>query len=184
MQRWCQFKRLNIESSVWGFQASVKAALSLPSWRAHLLFILHFSTCSQAREAPDVQKQRCRTLPGEVLGPGTSWALAARGWREDREPLHHLCLPNTVPLLALRKYCLVFAREIKIISRQIEAREERKGGGKSKGNTISRCSMNVSRGPFSRSLSSSLSLPSHPLSRQLAWALERGEGDALGENWI
>lgn len=184
MQHWCQFKRLNIESSLWGFQASVIAALSLPSWRARLLFILHFSMCSQARKAPDVQKQRCRALPGEVLGLGTSWAVVAQGWREDREPLHHSRLLNTVPLLALRKYYLVFAREIKIISRRIEAREERKGGGKSKGNTISHCSMNVSWGPFSCSLSSSLSLPSHPLSRQLAWAWEWGKGDALGENWI
>jgi len=106
----------------------------------------------------------------------------ARGWGEHCEPPQCSHLPGPIPLLTLRKYYLIFVTEIRIISRQIEAREERKGDGECKDNTISHCSMNVSRGPFDCSLSSSLSLPSRPLSRQFGWDLEKGEGGALGVN--
>lgn len=105
-------------------------------------------------------------LPGEEPGRGRGGAALSWGWGEDCEPLHHSLLPDMVPLLVLRKDYQIFVGKIKIISGQIDVREERKGGGESKDITISHCSMNVSWGPFNCRLSfSSLSLPTHPLSR-------------------
>lgn len=81
------------------------------------------------------------------LGRGcqrAQWQRASEGCRA----LCHACLPGRVPLLALVKCCLISVREIKIISRQIDVREQRKGGGESRDDTISHCSMYVSQGPF------------------------------------
>lgn len=76
------------------------------------------------------------------------------------------------PLLALRKDYQIFVRETQIIGMGVNVREERRGGGESKDNTISHSSVNVSRGLLNcRLCFSSLSLPSHALSR-LEWELE------------
>lgn len=64
-----------------------------------------------------------------------------------------------MPLLALRR---TFVRRANIVNGQREVREERKEGRESKDKIISYCGMDVSQGPFNCSLSSTLSLPSHP----------------------
>lgn len=97
-------------------------------------------------------------------GQGTGWATMAWGEGEDRWPLHHSCLPNTVPLLTLRNCYLIYDKNH---GQANEVREERKRGGQQKDIPTSYCSMNEVWGPFNCSLSSSMSSLSHPLSRQL-----------------
>lgn len=174
MQCWCHFKK--VKHWKYAFE---------PSWRACLLFSLHFP-----HVLPNTQGMWCtgveaQPLPGEDPGQGTGGAALAWGWGEDCELLRHSLLPHTVPLLALRKDYQILVREIQIIGRGVYVREERKGGGESQDNTISPCSMNVSWGPFNGRVSSSfLSLPCHPLSRQSERELKWGEEGALGVNWI
>lgn len=130
--------------------------------------------------------EHTRHLMCRSRGTAPAWAGhrgAALAWPggEGCELLHRSLLPHTVPL-APRKDHRIFVREIRIIGRGVDVREERMGGGESKDNTISHCSMNVSRGPFN--FFSSLSSPSHALSRQLERELEWGDGDALGGSWM